>query len=126
MKFFGFVKECQAMASRPHPASSKISRLRAQTKAIHGLNGLVLCLFGLSVGALAVASALPQKRQLDEKRLELARIEERERAVIAVKEDAQASYEALRDDPEYLELHARDRLNLHDPREKIYRIERER
>lgn len=114
------------MASRPHPASSKISRLRAQTKAIHGLNGAVLCLFGLAVGALAVASALPQKRQLDEKGLELARIEEKERAVMAVKEDAQASYEALRDDPEYLELHARDRLNLHDPGEKIYRIERER
>ncbi len=114
------------MASRPHPASSKITRLRAQTRAIHWVNGVVLCLFGLSLGALAVASALPQKRQLEEKRLELARIEEKEREVIAVKEDSRASYEALREDPEYLEMHARDRLNLHLPDEKIYRPERAR
>lgn len=114
------------MPSRRHPASSKITRLRAQTRAIRGVNGLALCLFGLSVGALAVASALPQKRQLEEKRIELSRIEEREREVMAVKEDAKAAYDALLNDPEYLELHARDRLNLHRPDEKIYRVERTR
>ena len=86
----------------------------------------MLCLFGLALGALAVASALPQKRQLAEKRMELARIEEREREVMAIKEDSQASYKALREDQEYLELHARDRLNVHRPDEKIYRPDRTR
>lgn len=114
------------MPARRRPASSKITRLRAQTRAIRWVNGLALCLFGLSLGALAVASALPQKRQLEEKRMELSRIQEREREVVAEKEDVQASYQALLNDPEYLELHARDRLNLHRPDEKIYRIERAR
>ncbi len=86
----------------------------------------MLCLFGLSLGALAVASALPQMRQLEDKRMELLRIEEKEREVIALKEDAEAGYRALREDQEYLELHARDRLNLHHPDEKIYRPERTR
>lgn len=113
------------MPSR-QPSIAKLSRLRAQTRAIRWFNGFLLCLFGLSIGALAVASAIPQKRQLHEKRLELARIEEREREVVALKEDAQATYDALREDPEYLELHARDRLNLHRSGERIYRIERTR
>ncbi|BCX49477.1 hypothetical protein HAHE_33850 [Haloferula helveola] len=114
------------MATSRKTPRSRITRLRAQTRAIRWVNGFVLCLFGLSVGALAVASALPQRRQLEDKEQELARIHEKERQVLALKEDAQATYRALRDDPEYLELHARDRLNLYFPGEMIYRIERDR
>jgi cell division protein FtsB len=114
------------MLAAPHPSASKLSRLRAQTKVIRWLNGLLLCAFGLSVGGLVVASALPQKRQLEDKRAELARVEEARRRVQAEKEDAKAAQEALLSDPEYLELHARDRLNLRGPGEKVYRIERDR
>ena len=53
---------------------AKPRRLRAQTKAIRWVNGGVLCLFALSVGGLAVASALPQKRKLAAKELEFQRI----------------------------------------------------
>ena len=75
---------------------------------------------------VAVATALPQKRNLEEKEMEYARIIAREEAVLALKEDKQAAYEALREDPEYLEIHARDRLPLHKEGESIYRIERNR
>ncbi len=85
-----------------------------------------MCLLGASIGALAVASALPQRRELEKKEAELARIEDRERQVLMVKEDAMATYQALRQDQEYLELHARDRLNLHQKGEMIYRQERDR
>jgi len=114
------------MAKRRPPTRSKITRLRAQTKAIRWVNAVVLCLFALSVGTLAVASALPQKRKLAAKELELARILETEEAVINQMEDSRASYEALRTDPEYLELHAIDRLNVYRPGESIYRVERDR
>lgn len=105
---------------------SKITRLRAQTKAIRVGSGLALCLFGLTVGSLAVATALPQKRKLSQKERELAQVELQERQILALKDDQKASYEALREDPEYLELHARDRLNVYRRGEKIYRIERDR
>lgn len=114
------------MPSVRHPSALKISRLCAQTRVIRGINGLLLCLFGLSVGALAVASALPQMRQLEEKRRELAAIEGERRRVEARKEDKLATYEALLNDPEYLEIIGRVRLNLRKAGEKIYRIERAR
>ncbi|MEM1085271.1 MAG: septum formation initiator family protein [Verrucomicrobiota bacterium] len=114
------------MPKKRKRARSKVTRLQAQTKAIRFFNGVILCLFGLSLGLLAVATALPQKRKLDEKEMEYARALQAEREVLDLKDDKQAAYEALREDPEYLEIHARDRLNLHRKGEKIYRIERDR
>jgi len=107
-------------------APSKITRLRAQTGVIRAINGVLMCVVGLGVGAAVVATALPQQRQLDEKERQLEVVLEREREVVAEKEDKTASYKALREDREYLELHARDRLNLHREGETIYRIERRR
>ncbi|MGB6220476.1 septum formation initiator family protein [Haloferula sp.] len=114
------------MSKRRKKASSKVTRLQAQTRAIRFFNGLILCLFGLSAGLVAVATALPQKRKLDEKEMEFARALQKEREVVALMEDKQAAYKALREDPEYLEIHARDRLPLHKEGESIYRIERNR
>jgi cell division protein FtsB len=107
-------------------ASSKVTRLQAQTRVIRFFNGLILCLFGLSFGLVAVATALPQKRKLEEKDMEYAHFLARESEVLALKEDKEAAYQALREDPEYLEIHARDRLPLYKKGESIYRIERNR
>lgn len=107
-------------------SSAQLSRLRAQIHTLQGLNGLLLCALGLAIGSLAVASALPQKREREVKQRELERIRDKEARVIIRKEDKAATYRALREDPEFLELHARDRLNLHRPGETIYRIERQR
>ena len=92
---------------------------------IRGLNGIILCVLGASFGALTVASAMPQYRKLQEKREEYHRILEEEGRVVARKEDAKAASDAMREDPEYLELHAIDRLNLYRPGTRIYRIEHE-
>jgi cell division protein FtsB len=107
-------------------ACSKVTRLQAQTRVIRLFNGLILCLFGLSLGLVAVATALPQKRKLEEKEVEYVHFIQREREVLAEMEDKQAAYEALREDREYLEIHARDRLSLYREGESIYRIERDR
>ncbi|MEP4079749.1 hypothetical protein [Haloferula sp.] len=114
------------MSKRRKRASSKVTRLQAQTRAIRLFNGLILCLFGLSVGLVAVATALPQKRKLEEKEMEYAHYLKREQEELALKEDKKAAYEALREDREYLEIHARDRLPLHREGESVYRIERNR
>lgn len=123
---FGFVNEASDVSKPRKKASSKVTRLQAQTRAIRLFNGLILCLFGLSLGLVAVATALPQKRKLEEKELEYAHFIQREKDELALKEDKQAAYEALRQDREYLEILARDRLPLHKKGERIYRIERNR
>lgn len=124
--WFGFVNESGHVSKRSRNSHSKVTRLQAQTRVIRVFNSVILCLFGLSLGLVAVATALPQRRKLDEKEQEYARYLQRERAEVALKEDKQAAYEALREDREYLEIHARDRLNWHRPGEKIYRMERDR
>lgn len=120
-----FANESGHVAKRSKKACSKVTRLRAQTRAIRFVNGLILCFFGLSAGLVAVATALPQKRKLHEKELEYAHYLQREEELLALKDDKQAGLEALREDREYLEIHARDRLPLHREGERIYRIERE-
>lgn len=114
------------MSKRRKKTRSKVTRLQAQTRAIRAFNGVILCLFGLSLGLVVVATALPQKRKLVEKRLEHERFLQREKDTLALKEDKQAAYEALLGNREYLEIHARDRLDLHRKGEKIFRIERDR
>lgn len=114
------------MAKRRKRSSAKLTRLQAQTRAIRGFNSLLICLLGLAVGSVVVATALPHQRKLEEMNLKLRHIEQEEQEVIAQKEDQEAAYKALREDPEYLEIHARDRLGMHRPGEKIYRIERDR
>lgn len=121
---FRNVKCLLRVKRNPSKGGKKITHLRAQTRALRVANGFALCVFGLAVGSLVVAGAFPQKRQLDEKQRELEEVLAKEREVIWIKEDVQARHDALRHDPEYLELHARDRLNLHRPGETIYRIER--
>lgn len=107
-------------------SGKKLTRLQAQTRAIRLVNGLLVCVLGLLIGMAVVATALPQRRAMEAKHRELDDVLAREAEVIAEKEDKMASLKALREDREYLELHARDRLNLHEPGEKIYRMERER
>lgn len=119
------LKIAPGMPSKKKAPRAKITRLRAQTRAIRVVNAVLMALFGLSLGGLTVASALPQKRKLAEKQAELERVLEQERQVIAAKEDAQAGCDAISEDPEYLEIHAVDRLNVHRPGTTIFRMERE-
>lgn len=121
-----FVNQSACVAKRRPTPRSKITRLRAQTKAIRWVNAVALCLFALSVGALAVASALPQQRKLADKELELERVLQAEAAVLDDVEDSRASFEAMRTDPEYLELMAIDRLNLYWEGSTIFRRDRQR
>lgn len=102
-----------------------MKRLEAQTRVIRAVNRIVFGLMGLAVGLAVVASALPQKRQLLDLEAELARVLEAEAKVNAEKEYREAEYLALKEDPEYLELKAMDRLNLHREGDKVFRIQRD-
>jgi hypothetical protein len=72
-----------------------------------------------------VASALPQKRRLTDLEFELARVLEAEKKIVAEKEYREIEYRALKEDPQFLELKAMDRLNLHREGDKVYRMKRD-
>jgi len=106
--------------------AAKLTRLEARTRAIRGAGRMVFIAFGVALGFVVVATAVPQRRELVklEERLELAR--EREEAVIAERDQRQVELKALREDPSYLEIHARDRLDYCREGERVLRFRRDR
>lgn len=102
----------------------KLKRLEAQTQVIRAVNRIVFGVMGLVLGLAVVASALPQKRRLQELESKLERTLEAEAKVVAEKDHRETEYLALKEDPEFLELNAMDRLNLHRKGERVYRIKR--
>jgi uncharacterized protein YacL len=103
----------------------KLKRLEAQTQVIRAFNRIVFGILGLVLGLVVVASALPQKRELENLEFELARVLEAEKAVMSEKEYRETEYLALKEDPEFLELKSMDRLNLHREGDKVYRMKRD-
>lgn len=87
---------------------------------------MVLIAFCLSIGFVVVATAFPQRREVQrlEAKLELA--QDRERQISAEREHRRIELRALREDPAYLEIHARDRLDYSREGEKVFRFKHER
>jgi hypothetical protein len=112
--------------ARKRMEAAKLTRLEARTRAIRGAGRMVFIAFGVALGFVVVATAVPQRRELVklEERLELAR--EREEAVIAERDQRQVELKALREDPSYLEIHARDRLDYCREGERVLRFRRDR
>lgn len=106
-------------------AKVKSSRLEARTRVIRGAVRLAFVAFCASVGFVVVATAFPQLRELEkmEAKLELAR--EREKDVEAELEYYQISHKALREDPSFLEIQARDRLDYYQEGERVLKFSRE-
>ena len=102
----------------------KLKRLEAQTRVICTFNRIIFAVMALVLGMAVVASALPQKRKLAELETKLTRVLEDEARVKAEKEHRETEYKALKEDPDFLELKAMDRLNLHREGQRVYRIKR--
>jgi len=105
-------------------AATKLTRLEARTRAIQGAGRVALMACCLSMGFVVVATAFPQKREVDqlERKLDLAK--EMEKEVLAERNHRQIQLKALREDPKYLEIHARDRLDYSKPGERVLRFKR--
>jgi len=100
-------------------------RMEARTRAIRGAGRVAMILCSLSVGFVAVAAAFPQQRELQRLEQKLEEAKRNEREVIDERDCRQIELKALREDPEYLELHARDRLGYYLPGEKVLRFKSE-
>ncbi len=106
-------------------AGVKLTRLEARTRVIQGAGRLAFVAFCMSLGFVVVATAFPQRRELARLEAKLKLAKEREESVAADKEYHQTEYRALREDPTYLEIQARDRLDYYREGERVLKFRNE-
>lgn len=106
-------------------AGVKLTRLEARTRAIKGGLHLTFVMFCISIGFVVVATAFPQHKELVKLEDKLKAVKDREKVVLAEREYHQIEYRALREDPEFLEIHARDRLDYYRDGERVLKFRRE-
>lgn len=100
------------------------SRAEARGRGFRWLNQIVFGILCLCLGSMVVVAALPERKRTAEMERSLAETRERERESLARREQHRMELEALKHDRGYLELRARDRLDLCREGERVYRIER--
>lgn len=98
--------------------------LRARTTGIRIVNRAAFVLLVVIACVAVAVLSVPQVRKLRGLKEELARTKAHETHVRAYQDQKSSELSALRSDPSYLELIARDRLDLYRSGERIYRIER--
>ena len=107
-------------------AASKLTRLEARTRVIQGAGKLALMACCLALGFVVVATAFPQRRTLAKLEATLKLARQRERMVVAERDYRHIELRALREDPEFLEIQARDRLDYFREGERVLRFRRDR
>ena len=99
--------------------------LRVRTAGIRFLNQCAFVVLVL-LGCVAVALlSVPQVKELKRLETEQTYALQQEEEALARKDQKRRELDAIRDNPEYLELIARDRLNLYRKGETIIRVHRE-
>ena len=109
------------MSKRP-TVSVKMTRLEARTRVIQGTGRFVFMVFCIAIGFVVVATAFPQHREVERLETKVRLAKDREMKVKAEVECRQIEYRALREDPAFLEIHARDRLDYYRQGERILRF----
>jgi len=104
-------------------SAKKIARLEAATRFVKGCNRVLCLTTAIAFGLLIVATAVPQYREHLKLQATLRNTQVREQATLDTKEYKEIQLHALRDDPSYLEVQARDRLNYYREGERILRFE---
>lgn len=90
---------------------------------IRGAGSIVFVVFCMAIGFVVVATAFPQRRELEKLEAKLRLAKEREEKVLADREYHQIEHRALREDPAFLEIHARDRLDYYRTGERVLKFE---
>jgi cell division protein FtsB len=112
--------------ARKRIEAAKLTRLEARTRMIRGAGRMVFIAFGVALGFVVLATAVPQRRELAKLEARLEQAKDRERIVNAEREQRRIELRALREDPAYLEIHARDRLDYCREGERVLRFQRDR
>ena len=106
-------------------ASAKLNRIECRVRFIKGSSKVVGILCGIAVGFVVLATAFPQRKELQRLEQKLLVAQNRESQVNADREFREIEYRALREDPAYLENHARDRLDYYREGERVLKFKSE-
>lgn len=82
---------------------------------------LVLCIV---LGLVVVATAFPKKRKLAEMESRLVAAKDYEQTMLEERDYHATEYRALKEDPAFLEIQARDPLNYYAPGERVLKFKR--
>ncbi len=104
----------------------KLARLEARLKFLRGTVHLLFFALCLSVGFVVYASGFRQRRHLEELEGKLALAQQHEKDVLADLEYHQIEHRALKGDPAFLEIQARDRLNFYREGERVLKFAKDR
>lgn len=102
----------------------KVRRLEARIRVVRGASRFAMILFCLSIGFVVVATAVPQRREVLRLNERLLKAKQLEAGISAERDQRQIELRALREDPAFLEVHARDRLDLCEEGERVFRFSR--
>lgn len=112
--------------AKKKPLLAKLDRIEARTRVIDSLRRLVFVVFCAAAGFVCVAMAMPQRTKLMEVESRLEDARRRETIAMADRENLKTEHRALREDPAYLEVHARDRLGRYREGEKVLKFSKDR
>ncbi len=99
--------------------------MHARTERMHAGVRFCFCVLVLMLCSAFMAAALPHYRQLQKMRHELSDVQVSEEEVLDRVDGKTRELDAIRNDKEYREIIARDRLNYYIPGEHIFRIDDE-
>ena len=114
------------LMARKTPAMVKLARIEARTKTINGLRQFVFVVFCAAGGFLCVAMALPQRDKLEDMETRLEDAKHRETLALEERDNYLTENRAIKEDPAFLEVHARDRLDRYREGEKVLKFRKER
>lgn len=106
-------------------AGVKLTRLEARIGMIRGTVRIAFVFFCVAAGFVVVATAFPQQRELTRLEEKLEEAKKREKSVLADRDYHRIEHRALREDPAFLEIHARDRLDYYREGERVLRFGRD-
>jgi hypothetical protein len=106
-------------------AVGKAARMECRTRMIRSAGSVVFVAFGISLGFVVLATAFPEWRELNKLQTRLEQAKQREGLANAERDQRRIELRALREDPAYLEIHARDRLDYCREGERVLRFKRD-
>ena len=98
------------------------TRLRVLQVAVK----VAMIAFCVALGFVVVATAFPQRRTLEKLEANLKHAQERGRLVAAERDARHIELRALHEDPAYLDIQARDRLDYYREGEHVLRFKRDK
>lgn len=101
-------------------------RMFARTQTMRKVNVVMLYFCILLFCGGVIATGLPEFKKLQLAEQELVEIKAQEAAIYAKADQQMREYRALEQDPQFLEIYGRDRLDLYKEGERIFRFSRDR